>query len=169
MKIYLGVNIPYRVPDWWMHQTVLSNPYPCLFWNQWKTQRTGALLVRLTELFTCTVRYSQGVQYLVCRNLGLVAVGYFFLVWSIFYISGFFEFWMPWNYRYGNLKNMTFREHIGCSKFRVQIFDVSTLFGGPGGFRKFREVNWKIVPQLSSKMLRRVPSYDKKIEKVHDY
>ena len=58
---------------------------------------------------------------------------------------------------------LEFFENFGS---RILIF-LYTFFGGPGGFRKVREVNRKIFPLFSSKALRRVNFYDQKTEKVH--
>ena len=44
----------------------------------------------------------------------------------------------------------------------------SQVFGGPGGFRKVREVNRKNFLQVSSKSHGVVTSYDQKTKKLND-
>ena len=43
------------------------------------------------------------------------------------------------------------------------------FFGGPGGFREVREACRKNFHQFSSKMLRRIPSYDQKTTYIYIY
>ena len=51
--------------------------------------------------------------------------------------------------------------------FKSIVFSI--VFGGPGGFQKIREVCRKNLCLFSSKSDFIVPSYEEKMENVHDY
>ena len=85
--------------------------------------------------------------------------------------------------KYSHTHKMTLGHSVKSSLnrlFIVNLFQISELnglinvgfsiaFGGAGGFREVREVNYKNFHQFSPKATRGIPIYGQKIKKVNDY